>query len=416
MHSTSGSIRMFDHRGNSVNEKLDAKVEKEFNSLLDLVSKENEQRFKRIHKKTNIDDKYTLVSFADRKKNIHSNNNNNMMKNYRRHKKTNKRKLNKKISKFVVSDDDISSFTSTDEQLSSSFDSDGDIHESDILSFPNLSTNKNKKNKKMENNAKESVFKSFGDTLQHFLESPEFKLQSLNNSCTKKSKKKQMVKSIDEDNLWSWHFSNLEYSNATDLNTLSLTEWDQDDEYAFSGDHCLIKEGYGCIINGLVHNLDIKYNHIVTKIKYGNASGISVEVKINEREDMTNNNSELIADESSAVSSIDIHKNHKNAECDNVALYALVNNTSGQSLLKLNDIHGHLHLEDEINDEINGYSNHTQNDNSLKCFTADAVVITLPLGVLKNNDVQFEPLLPAWKQKAIDSLGFGLLNKVLYMY
>lgn len=45
-------------------------------------------------------------------------------------------------------------------------------------------------------------------------------------------------------------------------------------------------------------------------------------------------------------------------------------------------------------------------------FNADAVIITLPLGVLKAGDVVFDPPLPAAKQRAIAQLGMGLLNKV----
>jgi lysine-specific histone demethylase 1 len=48
-------------------------------------------------------------------------------------------------------------------------------------------------------------------------------------------------------------------------------------------------------------------------------------------------------------------------------------------------------------------------------FDADEVVITVPLGVLKNDGVDFDPPLPSWKQDAIDRMGFGLLNKVSFM-
>ncbi|ODQ55534.1 hypothetical protein SAICODRAFT_33540 [Saitoella complicata NRRL Y-17804] len=47
---------------------------------------------------------------------------------------------------------------------------------------------------------------------------------------------------------------------------------------------------------------------------------------------------------------------------------------------------------------------------------ADAVIVTLPLGVLKSGDVAFEPALPEWKMGAISRLGFGLLNKVVLVY
>ena len=53
-------------------------------------------------------------------------------------------------------------------------------------------------------------------------------------------------------------------------------------------------------------------------------------------------------------------------------------------------------------------------------FKADAALITLPLGVLKEslrgsgvNSVQFSPPLPSWKTEAISRMGFGNLNKVL---
>ena len=44
--------------------------------------------------------------------------------------------------------------------------------------------------------------------------------------------------------------------------------------------------------------------------------------------------------------------------------------------------------------------------------TADLVVVTLPLGVLKAQTVEFRPPLSARKQKAIAKVGVGLLNKV----
>lgn len=44
-------------------------------------------------------------------------------------------------------------------------------------------------------------------------------------------------------------------------------------------------------------------------------------------------------------------------------------------------------------------------------FTADAVIITLPLGVLKAKAVRFTPELPEQKLTAIKALGMGVLNK-----
>lgn len=49
-------------------------------------------------------------------------------------------------------------------------------------------------------------------------------------------------------------------------------------------------------------------------------------------------------------------------------------------------------------------------------FEGDYAVVTLPLGVLKANVVQFEPPLPTDKQGAIDKLGMGVFNKVVLRF
>ncbi len=43
---------------------------------------------------------------------------------------------------------------------------------------------------------------------------------------------------------------------------------------------------------------------------------------------------------------------------------------------------------------------------------ANQVVMTIPLGILKEESVHFEPALPPWKLGPISRLGFGILNKV----
>lgn len=49
-------------------------------------------------------------------------------------------------------------------------------------------------------------------------------------------------------------------------------------------------------------------------------------------------------------------------------------------------------------------------------FEADTVVVTVPLGVLKNNGIIFEPALPEYKQQSIDRLGFGVYDKVFVTF
>ena len=49
-------------------------------------------------------------------------------------------------------------------------------------------------------------------------------------------------------------------------------------------------------------------------------------------------------------------------------------------------------------------------------YECDAVVMALPLGVIKANTIQFEPPLPTWKQESIDALGMGILNKIILVF
>ena len=47
---------------------------------------------------------------------------------------------------------------------------------------------------------------------------------------------------------------------------------------------------------------------------------------------------------------------------------------------------------------------------------ADAVIVTVPLGVLKTDHIRFVPALPKQKRTAIERLGMGLLDKVYLRY
>ncbi len=49
-------------------------------------------------------------------------------------------------------------------------------------------------------------------------------------------------------------------------------------------------------------------------------------------------------------------------------------------------------------------------------MVTDAVIVTVPLGVLKAGDISFDPALPNEKLAAIDRLGMGLLDKVLLKF
>lgn len=138
--------------------------------------------------------------------------------------------------------------------------------------------------------------------------------------------------------LINWHFANLEYANAANVDKLSLRGWDQDIGNEFEGEHAQVVGGYQQVPRALWRHpepLDVRTNKPVKSIKY------------------------------SAVGS------HSRAT---------VTCEDGQSI------------------------------------EADRVVFTAPLGVLKEQSIQFDPPLPQWKRDAIRRMGFGLLNKVVLVF
>ncbi len=66
--------------------------------------------------------------------------------------------------------------------------------------------------------------------------------------------------------------------------------------------------------------------------------------------------------------------------------------------------------------EIKTYDTHVEVVTERDTYTADSVVMTLPLGVLKKKPVSFDPPLPKDKQQAIQRIGMGLLNVIVMKF
>lgn len=140
--------------------------------------------------------------------------------------------------------------------------------------------------------------------------------------------------------LLNWHYANLEYANAANVNQLSLGGWDQDGGNEFEGRHSQVVGGYSQVPRALWElptPMDVRLGKAVWKIVY-----------------------------------------NKSGSHDEPLQSATVQCESGEY------------------------------------YNADAVVLTVPLGVLKDQTISFEPPLPDWKLGAVQRLGFGLLNKVRY--
>ncbi|KAH8676651.1 putative lysine-specific histone demethylase 1A [Tricladium varicosporioides] len=137
--------------------------------------------------------------------------------------------------------------------------------------------------------------------------------------------------------LINWHVANLEYSNATTCNTLSLGGWDLDAGNEWEGKHTMVTGGYQQVPRGLLNcpqPLNVRKKSKVISIAY---------------------------------------------------------NPEKATLSKIHCDHGEV-------------------------IEADYIISTIPLGILKQDVVQFDPPLPAWKSGAIHRIGYGILNKVVLMY
>ena len=137
----------------------------------------------------------------------------------------------------------------------------------------------------------------------------------------------------------NWHYANLEYANAVNVDKLSLSGWDQDIGNEFEGEHAQVIGGYQQVPRAIWQypsKLDLRTRKVVKQIDY-------------DKDDILGGTAKVLCEDGDILE-------------------------------------------------------------------ADRVVLTTPLGVLKDNTIAFSPNLPEWKLEAIDRLGFGTLNKVVLVY
>ncbi|KAL3372680.1 hypothetical protein AABB24_004964 [Solanum stoloniferum] len=71
-----------------------------------------------------------------------------------------------------------------------------------------------------------------------------------------------------------------------------------------------------------------------------------------------------------------------------------------------------IHLNHRVKAITDGYNKVMVTVEDGRNFVADAAIITVPIGVLKANLIEFKPKLPDWKLSAIADLGVGNENKI----
>jgi hypothetical protein len=162
-----------------------------------------------------------------------------------------------------------------------------------------------------------------------------------------------------------WNLKNVEYALGANVSDLSMRFWDIDERHAFEGDHVILRQGYSAVIDHMVQGLkrhgdffEYKLNFPVGKLEYSRKT----------------------------TTLPSVGGGTKNIELSDTCCVTSQDGTQ-----------------------------------SIPC---DFVVSCLPLGVLKeavkegprDGKIQFDPPLPFSKQDAVESVGFGLLNKVYLQF
>ena len=112
-------------------------------------------------------------------------------------------------------------------------------------------------------------------TLAHLASSPKATLGAALNTALKEYQ--SLVNLTPQDlRLINWHYANLEYANAANLNQLSLRGWDQDIGNEFEGEHSQVIGGYQQVPRGLAlypKKLDIRTGKNVASVAYTPGAG-----------------------------------------------------------------------------------------------------------------------------------------------
>eukprot|EP00978_Attheya_sp_CCMP212_P025926 scaffold84316_cov54-Attheya_sp.AAC.2 len=295
--------------------------------------------------------------------------------------------------------------------------------------------------------------------------------------------------SPEDQNVFQWHVTNLELSCGTSLDNLGYT-WNDDEPYGYTGQHCLLEQSFGSLIQSLSHGIPIQYGCQVKHIQLVVAPApapapstlfvppeptkrkittppatpitnakppprrrsVSASVSASKRQRqsarLTGDTSHLVIPREDGTNHTCKHKNHNQVRrssrshrqtptrftIDSLdAAYSYDNpqltssssssfkkkkpKTNARSIPTVED----LLQDDDEEDEDERTKVRVVLESGL-VLEADAVVCTLPVGVLKleaphhPDAVTFDPPLPERKRLAIQRLGCGRFNKCALLF
>nr|AZL94584.1 polyamine oxidase [Nephromyces sp. MMRI] len=208
----------------------------------------------------------------------------------------------------------------------------------------------------------------------------------------------------------NWHMANIEYSTGADASHLCLPTWDQDDLTALQGAHVMIDEGYQRVVEFQAQNLDIRLGCVIHSISY-TEQGVNLQFLGDERSyhfDYCIVTVPLGVLKASVKQFCTLpHVNHVNYHEENKVPYNMNS-----------DIHSEpveMQWEKILNIAPQTWLHQTFSDTAevdeTEKIRAENNATSTPFGCIR-----FDPPLPEWKAVAIDRMGFGLINKVVFVF
>jgi len=232
-----------------------------------------------------------------------------------------------------------------------------------------------------------------------------------------------------EASLFGWHVMNLEMSCGTTFDKIGLT-WNEDECWGFGGDHVLLREGFGSLIECLKEGIGINYGTEVTGIRIveGDDTGLDIPTpELNVKGEASMENTLIINDKHTPNSKRRSRRANK-GKIDRINIGHLSNEQKELGTYDMSDelVAAHVNLKDKqkphTSIEQRQYPVQVRtNSPNLSVLEADAVVCTIPLGVLavpqgKPGHIEFIPPLPERKKAAIERIGFGNYNKCILSF
>lgn len=209
--------------------------------------------------------------------------------------------------------------------------------------------------------------------------------------------------SEEMDQLLAWHASNLEMACAAELPDLSAKHYDMDDVSGFLGSHKLVRDGYASVVQALARNLDIRLDTPVVGIQWD----VPVQFDTGEKGSPRKASRAFGTKKYREALVKDIRSEGGN-EKGVKYLDGAWKGMKRRSEKEKGKLGGREPTSESCGVRVTALNGEE--------FVGESCIVTLPLGILQNGDVRFEPALPAWKHDAIHNVGFGLVNKVVLRF